>query len=409
MRLRSFRFGSGWSLVVAAALAGAAAHVAARSLPDPPGGRRPARLSRPRIEPLPDTQWTDEHRQLVAKYAPDGRPGNALRTLLRIPLLVNGTMPFQTYITRESSLSPRHREILILRTAWLLNNEYVWSEHAPVARNAGLTNDDLRRIATGPEASGWDAFDATLLRLADQLFRNSSVTDATWRALSAQYDMFHLMDAVMTVTDFTTVSLLYNSLGIQPDAWASNRIPTDIPYAVKVPPREPRLTVARVEPNPGDGLAIARTFAKYPKLAQPRSTGSNYVNQGSKLEPRYREILILRTGWNCQSEYEWAQHVGRVGKGREMGLPIEGLALGPDAPAWNDFERTLLHAADELYQDSVISDATWNAMTRRFDDAMMMNAVITAANYRMVSMALNAFGVQLDPGDERFPVLAPSR
>jgi alkylhydroperoxidase family enzyme len=171
-----------------------------------------------------------------------------------------------------------------------------------------------------------------------------------------------------------------------------------------VPAREPALTKARVDPVPGDGLAVTRTFARYPKLAAAR-TGSNYVNQGSKLEPRYRELLILRTGWDAQSEYEWAQHVGRVGRAREMGLPIERIAAGPDAPGWDPFEATLLRAADELYRDSVVSDATWKAMAARFDTTMMLNALITAANYRMVSMALNAFGVQLDPGDERFPVI----
>jgi alkylhydroperoxidase family enzyme len=295
--------------------------------------------------------------------------------------------------------------MLILRTAWLLNNDYVWSEHAPVARKAGLTSEELRRIAQGPDAKGWEPFEATLLRLADQLFRNSFINDATWKALSAAYDMYHLMDAVMTVTDFTTVSLMYNSLGIQPDERATERIPADIPYRVVVPEREAPLAVARIEPAQGDGIAIARTFARYPTLAQSR-TGSTYVNQGSKLDPRYRELLILRTGWDCQAEYEWAQHVGSVGRAREMGLPIERIAMGPDAPGWDPFEATLLRAADELYRDSLVSDRTWNALAARFDTTMMMNALITAANYRMVSMALNALGVQLDPSDERFPKVA---
>jgi len=376
-------------------------------LPDRPGGARPVQLSKPRISPLPEAQWTEAHKELVARYVAEGPPGNAFKTLLNIPALLNSVVPLQHYITRDSSLSARHREILILRTAWLLNNDYVWSEHAPVARKAGVTSEELRRIAQGPDAKGWEPFETTLLRLADQLFRNSFINDATWKALSATYDMYHLMDAVMTVTDFTTVSLLYNSLGIQPDERATERIPTDIPYRVMVPEREAPLTVARVEPAPGDGIAIGRTFARYPKLAQSR-TGSNYVNQGSKLDPRYRELLILRTGWDCQAEYEWAQHVGAVGRGREMGLPIERIAMGPDAPGWDPFDATLLRAADELYRDSFISDGTWNALAARFDNTMMMNAVITAANYRMVSMALNALGVQLDPGDEKFPKL-PSR
>ena len=371
-------------------------------LPDRPGGTRPVRLSKPRIAPLPEAQWTGAHNDLVAKYVPDGRPGNAFKTLLNVPALLDSVAQFQTYIARDSRLSPRHREILILRTSWLLNNEYVWSEHAPVARTAGLTSEELRRIAQGPDANGWAPFEATLLRMSDQLFRNSSINDVTWRALSAGYDMYQLMDAVMTVTDFTTVSLLYNSLGIQPDERATDRIPPDIAYRVVVPEREAPLAVARIEPISGDGIAVGRTFARYPTLAQAR-TGSTYVNQVSKLDPRYRELLILRTGWDCQAEYEWAQHVGSVGRGREMGLPIERIAMGPDAPGWDPFEATLLRAADELYRDSIVSDRTWNALAARFDSAMIMNALITASNYRMVSMALNALGVQLEAGDEKFP------
>ena len=371
-------------------------------IPARPGGARQVQLRKPRLSPLAEAQWTDVHKQLAAKYLPNERAGNGFRTLLNVPELVDGMMPFQNYITRDSSLSARHREILILRTGWLVGSEYVWAEHAAIAKAAGVTRDELRRIAQGPDA-GWDPFEATLLRMADQLFRNSYVNEATWKALAASYDMYHLMDAVMTVTEFTTVSLMYNSLGVQLDEGVTGRMPADVPYRVVVPDREPPLTVARVEAPEGPGIAIARTFARYPKLATPRATGSNYVNQHSKLPPRYRELLILRTGWDCQAEYEWAQHVGRVGRGREMGLPIERIAAGPDAPGWDPFEAALLRAADELYRDSFVSDRTWAALTARFDNRMLIDALITASNYRMVSMALNALGVQVDPGDERFP------
>jgi len=93
------------------------------------------------------------------------------------------------------SLPEKYREILILRTGWLLNNDFVWGEHAPIARKAGLTTDEIRRIAQGPDAKGWDPLEAALLRLADQLFRNSSVTDAMWKALSASCHRSHVFSS----------------------------------------------------------------------------------------------------------------------------------------------------------------------------------------------------------------------
>jgi hypothetical protein len=64
-----------------------------------------------------------------------------------------------------------------------------------------------------------------------------------------------------------------------------------------------------------------------------------------------------------------------------------------------------LNAADELYRDSTISDRTWAALAAHLDAPTIVNALISAAPYRQVAIALNAFGVQPEPGDERVPVI----
>jgi alkylhydroperoxidase family enzyme len=134
-------------------------------------------------------------------------------------------LPFQNYTTRESSLSPRHREILILRTGWLFGNEYVWTEHAAIARKAGLTADELRRIAQGPDARGWDPFEATLLRAADELYRDSFVSDRTWAALAARFDNVMMMNALITASNYRMVSMALNALGVQIDPEEPERFP----------------------------------------------------------------------------------------------------------------------------------------------------------------------------------------
>ena len=74
---------------------------------------------------------------------------------------------------------------------------------------------------------------------------------------------------------------------------------------------------------------------------------------------------------------------------------------------WTDLERLLLQAADELYRDSVVSDRTWNALTPMLDTELLVSAVYTASDYRAISMSLNTYGVQLEPGNERFPTIQP--
>src|SRR5262245_42772384 len=216
-----------WRLVLAsvALLAAAAARLDSQAVVDRPGGARPTPPAKPRIAPLPEAQWTDEHRRRIAVFlGPGERPGNSFRTLLHAPELVDRTLTFHTYITRDSSLSPRVRELLALRTAWLHGSDVLWRERAPFARRAGFTNEDFRKVAVGPSAPGWDPFEANLLRMADQLFRNSFVNDAVYDTIAARYDTCQVMDAGLTVADVASLSLLYNTLGVQPDDAAGDRM-----------------------------------------------------------------------------------------------------------------------------------------------------------------------------------------
>jgi 4-carboxymuconolactone decarboxylase len=121
-----------------------------------------------------------------------------------------------------------------------------------------------------------------------------------------------------------------------------------------------------------------------------------------KLPARQRELLILRTGWNCRAEYEWAQHV-RIGM--EAGLTrqeVDRVAAGPDG-GWEGLDRTLLTAADELHADWCITDPTWQTLASHYDDAQLIEVPMLVGHYHMVAMTLNSLGVQLDPGLTGFP------
>jgi hypothetical protein len=113
-------------------------------------------------------------------------------------------------------------------------------------------------------------------------------------------------------------------------------------------------------------------------------------------------------GWNCQAVYEWAQHMGRVGRAREQGLEPRDIAVGVAASGWSERERTLITAVDEMYRDSTVSDATWRQLTAIYADNTdgLLAFVARAARYRRVSMTLNALGVQPAADEERLPVLS---
>lgn len=379
----------------------------ARAVVDPPGSAVfVERADEPRVPPRPESAWTAEQRAVVERYAPDGDPGAALRTLVRFPALADRVMPLLTWVTGDSTLSPRHRALLVLRTAWLAQNGYLWSSQA-ARTDHGLTAEEVRRVAEGAD-EGWSTVERTLVGLADELFRNAAVTDRTWTELRRLYDLEGAADAVVTVAEITAASVLFNALGVQPDAGADMLMPADdVAYRIDAPDREPPLTAPRIEPVEGDGLRVSRTLRRHTAMADRWYANPRYVldPEQSRLTPHDRELVILRTGWNAQAVYEWAKHVGSVGRARDHGLEPMWIAQGQDAPGWNARERLLIDAADEMYTDTTISDETWAALSEHYDTHQLVSIAATAARYRKVSMTLNALGVQPLPDDERFPVL----
>jgi 4-carboxymuconolactone decarboxylase len=150
---------------------------------------------------------------------------------------------------------------------------------------------------------------------------------------------------------------------------------------------------------------VFRTAARHPELARAFDAFAlGHINGASNTLPaRDRELVILRIGWLCRSEYEWAQHT-RIA--RSIGFTEDEIARivrGPDAPGWTSFEVTLLKAVDELHRESFITDRTWQALRAKYATQQLMDLVFTVGTYNLVSMVLNSWGVQLDEGLEGFP------
>ena len=176
------------------------------------------KLSQPRITPLTADEWTDEQRDSLEARSREGRVYNVVGTLARHWEAAKKFQVWAYHIMGETStLVPRERELLILRIGWLCQAEYEWGQHVIFGREAGLTDEEIARIKEGPNADGWDPFDATLLRAADELHADAFISDKTWAALSERYTTQQLMDVVFTVGQYNMVSMALNSFGVQLD------------------------------------------------------------------------------------------------------------------------------------------------------------------------------------------------
>ena len=169
----------------------------------------------PRIEPLAPENWSAEQRELLAPYLRDGKVYNVFSTLANHPDLARDWLAFALHILKRNTVPPRERELLILRIGWLCEAEYEWAHHTVIGKESGLSEADISRIMQGPNAPGLEPRDRWLLRAADELHRDQVVSDATWAALSEHYDTKQMMDIVMTVGEYTMVSMALKSFGVQ--------------------------------------------------------------------------------------------------------------------------------------------------------------------------------------------------
>lgn len=174
------------------------------------------RLTQPRIPPLSPDQLSAEQRQIVAgQIQEDGSLPHLYGTMIHHPGLYGPRYTFGSYIQRETSLPPDLRELLILRTAWLIRSEYEWAHHVPYAETAGLTREEIDRVMDGPAAEGWTELQAAAIRAADELRSEAFITDSTWSTLEKHLDTRQLVELVFTVGGYTMTGLALNSFGVQ--------------------------------------------------------------------------------------------------------------------------------------------------------------------------------------------------
>ena len=175
------------------------------------------RLSEPRVPPIEESEAEGEVKELLERYRRNGGVPRIFRTLVRHPKLLKRWTVFGNHILSKSTLPPRERELVILRVGWLCRAEYEFSAHVRIGRQVGLSDEEIERVKQGPETPGWSAFEAALLRAADELREDAFLSDATWATLSERFDTRQLMDLVFTVGQYMLVSMALNSLGVQPE------------------------------------------------------------------------------------------------------------------------------------------------------------------------------------------------
>jgi alkylhydroperoxidase family enzyme len=189
-----------------------------------------AEEAKPRVRPLPEAEWSPEVRQLLQGTRDrvahlEGEPAaekpktlNILRTMAHHPKLLGPFLDFASALAMQGELSRRDSELLALRAAWNCQSDFEWGHHVVYARAAGIAEAEIDRIPLGPGAPAWSAADSNLLRAADQLHAHQQIDDEVWEGLAARYSEAQLVEISFVVGQYTMLSMLANSTGVELEA-----------------------------------------------------------------------------------------------------------------------------------------------------------------------------------------------
>ncbi len=177
------------------------------------------RLSKPRIEPVKDSELSEEQAEIVQSLNEAAQNLNLFRTTLHSVETMKPMLAWSNYVGSKklNDIPWREKELIILRTSFKSVSGYEWSHHAYLGKHAGLNDDEIAALRDGNEGYQWGDLDQALIAMCDELVADSFVTDETWSVLAKHLSQKQLMDAVYTSAHYQMVAKFANTFGIQKD------------------------------------------------------------------------------------------------------------------------------------------------------------------------------------------------
>ena len=175
-------------------------------------------MNDPRIPPLvnPSPAVVDLYDRAGLRGA-DGAILNIFATLAHHPALLKRWLVFASHVLARNTLSPRDRELLILRVGVVCQSRYEFGQHCVIAQRSDITAAEIEQVKVGSDHPSWSPHDAALLRAVDELHCDNTISDVTWSQLSPTYSTEQMLDVVFTVGQYHLVSMALNSCGVQLD------------------------------------------------------------------------------------------------------------------------------------------------------------------------------------------------
>ena len=144
------------------------------------------------------------------------------------PEFIKAWWPFRMYSVRGGDLDQRDCELVILRIAILTKTWYEWAAHVDRGLVAGLSREEINRVATGPDDPNWDTRDALLLTAVDQLFTTRRIAPSTLVDLGEYFTERRILDLISLQGLYVNIACMIGTWGLEIEKELAERLPADV-------------------------------------------------------------------------------------------------------------------------------------------------------------------------------------
>jgi len=137
-----------------------------------------------------------------------------------------------------------------------------------------------------------------------------------------------------------------------------------------------------------------------PKLADYSNLVSQYLRFETGFSGRLRELAILVTAREMDSQFEWAAHEQEALK---EGLPKEAVEIVKNrrgVEGLSETEAVIVLFGREMFGNKKVGSETFARALKIFGPKQLVDIVSLMINYQGTASLLTAFDVQLDPGQQ---------
>jgi 4-carboxymuconolactone decarboxylase len=170
-------------------------------------------MAQDRLPPIPADKQTPEQKKAAAAFKENRKQDvfGPFVPLFRSPEVMLRAMALGDYLRYRTVLPPKLNEFIILITARQWSQQYEWFVHHPIALKEGLSPAIATAVAEGRRPAGMSADEELIYDFCTELFKNQSVSDATYARSVARFGEQGTIDMVGVAAYYTFQSMVLNT------------------------------------------------------------------------------------------------------------------------------------------------------------------------------------------------------